>query len=162
MARSTKRGYTLRRELKVANWVVVVMVAGALTAGCGTTNCSDVGCLGQRVSVELVDEAGNRVSARGDLSYSHHSTEPFDCTLPSDGYRGRYRCEDGVLTLPSVHNPDTTIKVRFQQEDGTLTDWQPVELNIEKRVVSDFNGPGCDCTVYDGTTEPVTVPEAAR
>lgn len=142
----------------MARWVVAIIGLGALMAGCGTTSCSDVGCLGQRVSVELVDDAGKHVAARGDLSYARHSTEPFDCTLPSDGYR----CEDGVLTLPPVYNPDDTIKIRFQQEDGTVTDWQPVELDIQQRVLSDFNGPGCDCTVYDGTTEPVTVPEAAR
>jgi hypothetical protein len=121
-----------------------------------------MGCLGKKVSVELVDEDGKRVPARGELSYASHSTKVFDCTRTPDSYRGDYPCEDGVITLEPVYNRDDTIKVRFELEDGTSTDWQPVELTIETRVRPDVNGPDCDCTVYDGTTEPVIVPEAAR
>ena len=141
----------------------VVIGLCALLAGCVTHECDAAGCVGKRVSVELVDDAGERVvTARGELAYSKHSTKPFDCTRSPDAYRNDVACEDGVLALDSVYNPDDTIKVRFELPDGTATEWQPVELRIEKRVLADFNGPDCDCTVYDGTTEPVTVPEAAR
>jgi hypothetical protein len=133
----------------------------AWLAGC-TQNCTDMGCLGHEVSVELVDDDGNRVPARGELSYSSHSTQAFDCTRAPDPYRNDYPCEDGVITLDTVYNRDDTIKIRFELEDGSSTDWQPVELTIEKRVLPDVNGPDCDCTVYDGTAEPVIVPEAAR
>lgn len=143
--------------------MIAVIGLGALVAGCdGLRSCDLAGCVGQEVSVELVDDAAKPVAARGELAYSSHSTKTFDCTLSPDPYRNDFACQDGVIALDSVHNPDDTIKVRFELEDGGFTDWQPVELSIEQEVLADFNGPGCDCTVYNGTTEPVIVPEAAR
>ena len=142
---------------------IAIIGLGALFAGCGESRvCTLAGCIGQEVSVELVDDAAKPVAARGELAYSSHSTKTFDCTKSPDPYRNDFACQDGVITLDSVHNPDDTIEVRFEREDGTFSDWQSVELSIESKVLSDFNGPGCDCTVYNGTAEPVLVPEAAR
>jgi hypothetical protein len=164
MARSTKPSYTLPRELRqVVKRAIAVIGLHALFAGCGESReCTLKGCRGPEVSVELVDDAAKPVAARGELAYSSHSTKAFDCTRSPDPSRNDFGCQDGVITLDSVYNPDDTIEVRFELEDGTFTDWQSVDLSIEKEVLSDFNGPGCDCTVYHGTAEPVVVPAAAR
>jgi hypothetical protein len=143
------------------SYVLLVVGLVTLATGCMTTNCDDAGCVGKRVTVALVDDSGAPVNARGELSYAHHWDRSFDCSLESNVLNDA-DCEDGVLTLESVLNADDTLKVRFEREDGSVTDWQPVELKIEKKVHRDFNGPDCDCTAYEGTAEPVLVPEEAR
>jgi len=140
----------------------LVMGLGALAVGCSTLNCNAAGCLGQSVSLELVDAAGEpAVGARGQVAYRHHQDQAFDCSVKPTAQLNDIDCEDGVLTLDPVYNDDDTIEVRFEREDGSFTEWQPVELAIEERVLRDFNGPDCDCTVRDGTTKPVTVPADA-
>jgi hypothetical protein len=54
------------------------------------------------------------------------------------------------------------LEVRFQLDDGNYSQWEAVPIQITDRVIEDFNGPGCDCTVYDAFGSVVEVPPAAR
>jgi hypothetical protein len=121
-----------------------------------------MGCLGKTVDVALVDDAGDPIAARGEIRYSSHQEGAFDCTVAPSAILGDVNCANDTLQIAAVYNDDDELDIRFEREDGSFSDWQPVPLTIERRVLADVNGPDCDCTVRDGTAEPVTVPAGAQ
>lgn len=146
--------------MNLYGWLIGV---ASLLLGCDLSrDCNLAGCLGAPLTVALVDESGKGVAARGDISYSSHATLPFDCTVQPRDKLDDADCEGNVLQLDSVYNDDDTLKIRFRLADGSKSEWQDVPLTIEEEELPDFNGPGCSCTVHNGTAEPVTVPVAAR
>jgi hypothetical protein len=54
------------------------------------------------------------------------------------------------------------MEVRFELPGGELGEWQPVALEVTSDTDPDYNGPGCACTTYSGSAEPIVVPEEAR
>jgi hypothetical protein len=125
-------------------------------------SCTDIGCLGKKVEVALVDEAGDPVAARGEIRYSGHPGGVFDCTVAPTPTAKDVDCENDTLQVAPVFNDDDELDIRFELDDGSFSDWQPVPLTVEREVLADVNGPGCDCTVWNGTAEPVTVPAEAQ
>lgn len=136
-------------------------------------------CLSLAPSLSLVDEFGQPASARGETRTSQAplATQPFDCNLdrgpsgradgpgwpfPADAGPGA-ACQDGIVKPPVFTlNPRDTVDVRFELADGSISDWQPVDIELTKHTDPDFNGPDCPCTWYDGTAAPIVVPADAR
>ncbi|HEY6081383.1 MAG TPA: hypothetical protein VIW29_21355 [Polyangiaceae bacterium] len=123
--------------------------------------CTLKGCLGSGVTLALVDEQGGMAAARGEINLQE-SPSPFDCTAAPDANSNDRDCEEGVIQLGPPNDPNSTLELRFQLPDGSFEEWQAVPLTVQRRVLKDFNGPGCDCVVFEGTAMPVVVPEAAR
>lgn len=142
-------------------WVWAMGAAGVVVSGCNQT-CTDMGCVGQRVEVALVDDAGTAVAARGEIRYSGQQTKAFDCTVDAPAAVSDASCEEGKLQMDPIYNDADELDIRFERVDGTLSGWQPVPLAVDRRVLPDFNGPGCDCTMYDGHAAPVLVPADAQ
>lgn len=157
---------------------VIGMVVGA-TVGCLVTACSEdsedatpgggvctaVACLGRAVEVSLIDGEGNFALARGEFRDTSiaYPPQPFDCSVHPDDSVVDLNCFGGTIHLdPFFVTADTEYEVRFQLDNGDYSEWQPLSLQITDRVIEDFNGPGCDCTVYDAFATPVEVPSEAR
>ena len=140
------------------------LLACAAIAGCDTSDCTDMDCLGPAFEVTLLDADGApATAARGEIDYSRYGGGAngggeFDCSVSPDSDSGDVNCDEGVLRLSSVSNPGAELRIRFEREDGTFSDWKTVELTIERKVLADFNGPGCDCTIYQGSASAVTLP----
>jgi hypothetical protein len=143
------------RTLWVVGWLAVL---GLTAPGCITQSCTDMAAVGPPVRVAFVDDAGAPVVARGEVRYTHHRELTFDCSAWSAG-GGEARCE---LDLEPLNSRTDAIAVRFRLDDGSFTDWIPVDLTIQSNTDPDFNGPGCGATTLSGTAKPVIVPEAAR
>jgi hypothetical protein len=72
-------------------------------------------------------------------------------------------CNDNVVSAaPLYRGPGSTIEVRFELANGGWTEWQPVALTFERHTDPDFNGPGCECSWYTATAEPILVPAGAQ
>jgi len=147
--------------MRTMRWLMGALILGL---GCsdGSLHCMRASCLGPEVTVELVDAAGARVAARGEVRSGPYPGRRFDCSTAAESKPDVAGCTDGVLKLGSLDTTDDVRDIRFQRGDGSFTDWEPVPLTIEEEVLDDFNGPGCPCTVHHGTAEPVTVPVDAR
>ena len=141
-------------------------LAGLLSAAGGLVgcddSCTDLPCLGRNVEVALVDESGDPVAARGEIRYSRHQGGLFDCTVAPTSTAQDVDCENDTLLLGPAFNDDDELDIRFELGDGSFSDWQPVPLTVERVVLADVNGPDCDCTVWNGTAEPVIVPADAQ
>jgi hypothetical protein len=160
---------------RVAAWIIGLS-AGCLVVACGEEDdgdddptpgggtCTAVACLGRVLEVGLIDENGTPAPARGEFrdTASGYPAQPFDCTVNPDDTFSDLDCFDGTIRLdPFFVTPDMDLEVRFQLDDGNYSQWESVPLQITDRVIEDFNGPGCDCTVYDAFGTVVEVPSAA-
>jgi hypothetical protein len=114
------------------------------------------------VQVALVDEAGESVSARGQLR-GNESQAPrrFDCSEDQSSPDLGARCVDGSLSL-SLHYsqlyPDAMLQVRFAFADNSWGDWQTLETEVTVRQVGE---PGCSSLCLSATSRAL-VPEGAR
>ena len=136
-----------------------------LGAGTGCSHsCTEMGCSGELIQLALVDDAGDPVAAKGEYRASTGHTDgllvAFDCT--PDAPASENRCVDGGFQVGPAWAEDFVLEVRFALPDGELTEWQAVPVEITARTDPDFNGPDCPCTSYDGSAEPIVVPEGAR
>jgi hypothetical protein len=116
------------------------------------------------LEVGLIDENGAAALARGEFrdTASGYPAQPFDCSVDPDDSFSDLDCFDGTIRLdPFFVTPDMDLEVRFQLDDGDYSQWEAVPLQITDRVIEDFNGPGCDCTVYDAFGTVVEVPSDA-
>jgi hypothetical protein len=104
------------------------------------------------------------VAPSGELQRLDHEPDlwTFDCKAEDPHVLHGLWCEDGALNIDELFFPNSKVEVRFQLPDGTLSNWQPVQLKLTKHTIEDFNGPGCPCTYYDGTDTVVMVPEGAE
>ncbi|HEX2880389.1 MAG TPA: hypothetical protein VHO25_12730 [Polyangiaceae bacterium] len=149
--------------------------AGCLVLACGEEGnddpmpgggtCTAVACLGRVLEVGLIDENGAAALARGEFRdlASNYPAQEFDCSVDPDDSFSDLDCFDGTIRLdPFFVTPEMELEVRFQLGNGDYSEWQSVPLQISDRVIEDFNGPGCDCTVYDAFGSVVEVPPAAR
>jgi hypothetical protein len=113
----------------------------------------------------LVDDAGDPVAARGEYRSNMPGSVPsaFDCSPAGADASPELQCPNGVIlsTIYDVRS-NTSLELRFELNEGGLSDWQSVPLEVTERTDTDFNGPGCPCTWYDATAQPITVPIAAR
>jgi hypothetical protein len=74
----------------------------------------------------------------------------------------KHELSDGVVRSSDItHSPDSIAELRFGLDDGSFTQWQPLELDFQRHTDPDFNGDGCSCTWYDASAL-VIVPGAAR
>jgi hypothetical protein len=135
--------------------------AGAACGGTEEEPCLPPECLSSSVQVALVDEAGESVSARGQLS-GNDSQAPrrFDCSEDRSTPDLGARCVDGSLSL-SLHysqlSPDAMLQVRFAFADNTWRDWQTLAIQLSGQVVGE---PDCSSTCLRATAS-VVVPEGA-
>jgi len=146
-------------------YALMLGLAGLLPAcGADTHSCTAKGCVGGPVDIQLVDDAGAPVSARGEYKTNRNSeTRSFDCSVTPESSNLDADCTDGQVTVfPFIADPGTTLQFRFALADGSLTDWQGIRLDYESETDPDFNGPGCSCTWYNATSEPAVVPAEAR
>ncbi|HWA74740.1 MAG TPA: hypothetical protein VG937_20500 [Polyangiaceae bacterium] len=149
--------------MKMVGWVLGFLFAvTSIGVGCLPHSCTDIGCVGGDVAVALVDDSGAPVAARGEVRRSAHREVTFDCTVASSGGGAEADCVNNVLQLDPVNGNRETTELRFRLEDGSFTDWRPVDVTITEGVAKDLGGPDCDCRYLNGTAEPVTVPAAAR
>jgi len=133
-----------------------------LVGGCVATSCPVVLYLGNAVEVTLVDEHGAPASARGEVRVTRSQslwTLPFDCQAGITADLNDLDCNNGVLTLEPLYNPDDTIDVVFKLGDDSWLEPFRVKLTVKSRVVHEGD---CEQTVYDGTAESVVVPAEAR
>jgi hypothetical protein len=157
--------------------LIVGTSAGCLVLACGAEDddaehptpgagaCTAVGCLGRVLEVTLLDENGAAAPARGEFrdTASGYPAQEFDCSVDPDDTFNDLDCFDGTIRLdPFFVTPEMELEVRFQMAEGDYSDWESVALQITDRVIEDFNGPGCDCTVYDAFGSVVEVPAGAR
>lgn len=120
-----------------------------------------MGCIGS-AEVALIDAAGDRAEPSGELRDVGGSTaQTFDCAVTSRVATDNAECANGVLFLGYLSTGDERFEVRFKLDDGSWSLWQEVPLDVSTYTDPDFNGPGCACTWYDGTTSPIVVPESA-
>jgi hypothetical protein len=146
-------------------WRCVPLSLFGLLAACGDQTCSAALCSGSALQLPLVDEAGASVPARGEYRTNRELPEqrPFDCTVGPRASDFDSDCNDNVvLAAPLYRGPGSTVEVRFQQADGSRTEWQDVALTFEYHTDPDFNGPGCGCSWYTAVAEPIIVPAGAR
>ena len=134
---------------------------GSWLVGCEARDCTEMGCVGYGVQLALVDESGKQVAAKGEYrsNAAGATARDFDCTetrLPLS------HCQDGLLELGELLAPDLAFDVRFRDDQGDWTAWSPVAVTLSEQTDPDFNGPGCPCTWYAGTAEPLLVPVTAR
>jgi hypothetical protein len=131
--------------------------AGAACGGTEEEPCRLPECLSTWVQVALVDEAGESVSARGQLR-SNESQAPrrFDCSEDQSTPDLGARCVDGSLSLYSY--PGATLEVRFAFADNSFGDWQTLETEVTVRQVGE---PGCSSPCLSAMSRAV-VPEGAR
>jgi hypothetical protein len=136
----------------------------ASACGDGTHECATARCGGALPVVALVDEAGNPVAARGEQRSADYPAAPataFDCE-PADAGQPTL-CARGQLLLSVFEaHPGTRVELRFQLRDGSWSDWQVLALDITSHTDPEFNGPGCPCTGYTATAQPIVVPVEAR
>jgi hypothetical protein len=85
----------------------------------------------------------------------------FDCSRSSQNGPGDI-CTDSVLFFRIPLHPESFVEVRFELQDGSMSEWQVVSLELSKHTDPDFNGPGCSCTWYSATVAPVVVPANAK
>jgi hypothetical protein len=70
---------------------------------------------------------------------------------------------NGALRLNEYNlRPELVYELRFARADGSMTPWQVVPLELERKTDPDFNGPGCSCSWYIAQPASVTVPADAR
>lgn len=126
----------------------------------GDRTCTAQGCGGGLFSVPLVTESGQPASARGELRRGR--TDPVVTRFNCGGGRDadEVACPGGRIGIPSFAGPGPVFEMRFQRPDGSFTDWQIVNLHIEAITDPEFNGPGCPCTWYEASPDPVVVPAA--
>ena len=70
-------------------------------------------------------------------------------------------CTNGVLTLGISLWSGDTLEIRFELQDGSMSDWQQVPLSFTAHTIEDFNGPGCPCTYYTVVAPRIAVPAGA-
>jgi hypothetical protein len=116
------------------------------------------------VDVQLTDDSGTPVAARGEYRTNRNSeTRAFDCSVTPESSNLDADCSDGRVTaFPLSAEPGTALQFRFELAGGSFTAWQGVPLDYESETDPDFNGPGCPCTWYNATSDPVVVPAEAR
>lgn len=147
-------------------WRAIALGAYVAASACNDLphECASAWCSGNLPEVALVDDAGNPSAARGE----HRSVEargeparPFDCSPPDAGQASL--CSEGRVLLSVFEaRPGTRVELRFELQDGSWSDWQVLELDITSHTDPEFNGPGCPCTWYTATAEPIAVPVEAR
>jgi hypothetical protein len=146
------------RQVWFLGWA---MSAASALLGCTTHYCTQKGCV-VYVEVALVDDAGDPVAARGEIRYTNRRAVAFDCTVAPTATVNDVDCENGTVQMEPVYNEGDQLEIRFEPEDGSFSDWQPVPLTVGHRVFADFNGDDCDCTALEGRAQPVTVPANAQ
>ena len=126
-------------------------------------SCAAVLCAGNGVDVPVVDEAGDSVAVKGEWRASGQvaSPEPFDCTI-SQPLAPVPDCDGNVLHLGAILQGNTSLELHFKDPSGAWSEWLPVAMTLEAHTDPDFNGPGCPCTWYSASAEPLIVPAASR
>jgi hypothetical protein len=150
----------------VSGWRALALGACAIASACDAEphECASALCGSNLPEVALVDEAGNPSAARGE----HRSVEarderatPFDCSPPDAGQPSR--CGEGRVLLSAWQaRPGTGVEMRFELRDGSWSAWRSLDLAITSNTDPDYNGPGCPCTSYAASAEPIVVPAEAR
>jgi hypothetical protein len=152
--------------IRCRGWCLLALGACAIASACDDLphECASADCAGALPVVALVDEAGNPVAARGEQRSADYPAAPattFDCE-PADAGQPTL-CADGQLLLSVFgERRGTRVELRFQLQDGSWSDWQVLDLDITSHTDPEFNGPGCPCTWYTATAEPLAVPVEAR
>ena len=142
------------------SWRSLARSLPLLLVACGDDDrtCTAMACGSGDFGVSLVTDGGQPASARGE--YRRGRTDPvvtrFNCD--DDRAADEVACTGGRVGLPSFAGPGLVFEMRFQRPDGSLTEWQIVNLHIESVTDPDFNGPGCPCTWYEARPDPVIVP----
>lgn len=135
------------------------------TACSAEPSCHAKGCTGAPTTIPFVDDAGNQVAASGELREGGEGSTPlaFSCgaEAPHAQFPATCNANPRGVSLEGVV-PSSTVEVRFQLQDGTLSAWQPVQLPLVAHTIEDFNGPGCPCTYYTGDATPIVVPSATQ
>jgi hypothetical protein len=133
----------------------------SLACGDGAHGCTLVQCAGNGLQVPLVDASGQGVAAKGQYytSAGGGSTHSFDCTGAASP-KSYADCEDDRLQVGGLVQPGIEVQIHFQDAGGAWSEWLPVPLTLNPHPDPDFNGPGCPCTWYSATAEPLIVPAA--
>jgi hypothetical protein len=126
-------------------------------------SCTLSACGGVPVVITFTDDKGEEVAASGMVRDVGNSTDPwaFNCAADPPEARFPLGCDQGVLSVAAV-GPSSKFEVQFELPDGSQSNWQSIVFNLTERTFEDFNGPGCDCTVHEGNSEPITVPSASN
>lgn len=152
------------------------LLVAAHLGGCdddAALTCTDKGCSNQGpVQVQLVDESGAPVAARGEYRVIGERSEspepvPFECAaLAGDAAPSGANCSNAVVELGSALSiavfPSVRLELRFELEPGGMTEWAPHYLTYVEHTEPDFNGPGCECTWQEIQAPPAIVPAGAR
>jgi hypothetical protein len=142
---------------------LLALTTVAALSGCAliSNECNLMGCTGS-AEVAFIDAHDNAVAPSGELRrVGDASTQSFDCSVTSRFVTSEADCADGVLFLGYVADGKERFEVRFALDAGGWSPWREVPLELEAYTDPNFNGPGCACTSYDGTAEPVVVPDDA-
>lgn len=134
-----------------------------LCLACGDSTPCELAACGKAAEVELTDHDGNPVAARGEArDVALQFVVPFDCSgMPSDV--PSLSCRTNLLVLAGFgFHPESVVDVRFTLRNGSVSEWQSLSLHLSKNTEADFNGPGCPCSWYGATVDPVVVPMDAR
>lgn len=141
-----------------------MLALSALLGACDDGECERAACESEPFQVAVVDDAGDPLAVKGEYRISspgrEDATVSFECH-PEQADES-VRCFDNELTVGPAWADDFEMEVRFELADGELSEWQPVALEITSETDPDYNGPGCACTTYSASAEPIVVPEEAR
>jgi hypothetical protein len=131
---------------------------------CGESGPCTLSLCGESAEVQLTDQDGNPVAARGQVRDIATEFEiAFDCSSNSQRNVRSLACRDNVVLLAGIiPRPGSIVEVRFGLQDGSISEWQPLSLQLSEHTDPDFNGPGCPCTWYSATVAPVVVPGDAQ
>jgi hypothetical protein len=148
---------------RVLGATALVMVHACSAEEPSPKSCNAAGCGGAPIALNLIDDRGQAAAARGTLRELAGSSNPwtFNCAAEPPEARFPLGCDNGVLTV-SVFGPNSKFEVQFELADGNQSEWQSVGLELTERTLEDFNGPGCPCTIYEGSSAPITVPATAK
>jgi hypothetical protein len=113
-------------------------------------------------SLSFAVEDNSSVAPRGQLRHSNPDwgTGDFDCR-DSEMQSTYVSCTNGVLTLGMPLWSGDALDIRFELQDGSMSDWQQVPLSFTAHTIEDFNGPGCPCTYYTASAPQIAVPAGA-
>ncbi len=143
-----------------------VACLGLLLAACDSSECERADCSSDVVQIAFVDDAGDPVIAKGEYRALRGAVVAlqlaFDCSTEPGASDADGTCIDSELSVGPPWSADYAVEVRFALADGEFTDWQAVPLEVTTVTDPDYNGPGCECSRYEGSAEPVVVPEEAR
>lgn len=146
--------------------VAIAAVLGSVVfAACGQ-NTEELSCTlkdcGGVSSLSFAARDNGSVAPSGQIRHSNPDwgTRDFDCR-DSEMQSTYLPCTNGVLTLGMPLSSGDALEIRFELQDGSMSDWQRVPLSFTAHTIEDFNGPGCPCTYYTVTAPRIAVPAGA-